>query len=227
VWSVNQGQFRLVVVLDQAPPELVRLVGYCESITAGIALDLITVTAYAVNGVQILVPQRIARDQEASEKVDAPTAPPARKGWSSSGAAGFAASIAQAPSQHQAGVRQLYEWAVLLERDGLVRHHTYHRVGGSLTLLPWLMRKDRGLVTLWNDHGPYISFWRTVFEQRAPSSIGQIERIMHPTKIGQGNTIRDISSELLVHLPPHIASRLASPHDKASPAFDCQVRGDR
>ncbi|HKN45016.1 MAG TPA: hypothetical protein VJW23_13935, partial [Propionibacteriaceae bacterium] len=40
------GSFRAVIVLDEAPPELINLVGYLESVTIGLSLDLIAVTSY-------------------------------------------------------------------------------------------------------------------------------------------------------------------------------------
>src|SRR5215216_7741637 len=43
--SLSQGHFRLVLVLDEAPQELVTLVGYLESVTDDLLIDLITVSA--------------------------------------------------------------------------------------------------------------------------------------------------------------------------------------
>ncbi len=40
------GAFRLVFVLDQAPPDLIRLVSYLEAVTDRLVIDLITVSAY-------------------------------------------------------------------------------------------------------------------------------------------------------------------------------------
>ena len=53
--SLAAGAFRLVLVLDEAPQELVQLVGYLESVSAGIVLDLVTVASYDVGDEQILV----------------------------------------------------------------------------------------------------------------------------------------------------------------------------
>ena len=42
-----EGRFRLVLVLDEAPAELVRLVGYLESMSGGLlSIDLIAVSVY-------------------------------------------------------------------------------------------------------------------------------------------------------------------------------------
>src|SRR5439155_18213617 len=56
--SLKDGRFRLVLVLDEAPAELVRLVGYLAAVADRILIDLVTVSAYDVDGSQILVPQR-------------------------------------------------------------------------------------------------------------------------------------------------------------------------
>ena len=56
---LRDGSFRVVIVLDEAPPGLVRLAGYLETIADRIAVDLVTVGAYEVGGTQILPPQRI------------------------------------------------------------------------------------------------------------------------------------------------------------------------
>jgi hypothetical protein len=57
--SLALGRFRLVLVLDEAPAELVRLVGYLASVAEKVLIDLVTVSAYDVNGSRILVPQRV------------------------------------------------------------------------------------------------------------------------------------------------------------------------
>ena len=46
-------------MLDEAPSELVQLVGYLESISTDVVVDLITVSAYEAGSEQILVPQRV------------------------------------------------------------------------------------------------------------------------------------------------------------------------
>jgi hypothetical protein len=53
------GSFRVVIVLDEAPPELINLVGYLEAVTTGLSLDLIAVTSYAIGGHRIAVPRRL------------------------------------------------------------------------------------------------------------------------------------------------------------------------
>ena len=66
--SLESGGFRLVLVLDSAPPELVRLVGYLEAMTAGLVIDLIVVAAYDVGGKTVMVPQRVDPDHAVADR---------------------------------------------------------------------------------------------------------------------------------------------------------------
>jgi hypothetical protein len=69
--SLADGGFRLVIVLDSAPDELIQVVGYLQMVTDKIDIDLVTVTAYAVNGSRVLVPQRIEPARRTREMSDA------------------------------------------------------------------------------------------------------------------------------------------------------------
>lgn len=69
--SLAEGGFRLVIVLDSAPDELVQVVGYLQSVTGKIGIDLVSVAAYDVAGLQVLVPQRIEPGRRARELSDA------------------------------------------------------------------------------------------------------------------------------------------------------------
>jgi hypothetical protein len=49
--ALSEGCLRCVVVIDSAPPDLIELVGYLQEISNDrLSLDLITVSAYDVNG---------------------------------------------------------------------------------------------------------------------------------------------------------------------------------
>ena len=77
--SLADGSFRLVIVLDSAPDELVQVVGYLQSITDKIDINLVTVAVYDVAGSQVLVPQRIEAGPAAARTVRRPgNRPP---GW--------------------------------------------------------------------------------------------------------------------------------------------------
>lgn len=190
------GHFRLVLVLDDAPQELATLVGYLESVTEELLIDLITVSAYQVGSSQVLIPQRV--DAERPPTPEAPKTPSSseHKGYLVEGGADFAAAIEESPEERRPELRRLYEWALRLEQNGLVCLSTYHGIANRWTLLPRLRTEKAGLVTIWNEGGAYLQFWRSVFERRAPSSLPRVEQVA-PVRIGQGNTTRGISDELL------------------------------
>jgi hypothetical protein len=75
---------------------------------------------------------------------------------------------------------------------------TYFGLAGDVSLLPRLKDENVGLVTLWRYSGgkPAISFWRSVFERRAPQSITPTERLIGKP-IGQGTTTSQVTRELL------------------------------
>ena len=197
--SLSDGRFRLVLVLDDAPPELVRLVGYLESIATELAIDLVTVSACSVDGSRILVPQRV--DPERQElQPRAGDEPGPKKAYPISPEE-FAESIEDAPEDQQAPLRQAYEWAKSLETAGVARLFAYQGVTNRKTLLPYLPNKDAGLITIWNTAGTLsISFWRSVFERHAPDSITAIEKLVTSTKIGQGTTLNELNDDLLTAL---------------------------
>lgn len=145
--SLTSGSFRIVFVLDDAPEELVRLVGYLEAVSNKLVIDLIKVSAYDVDGSQILVPQRLDPERFVRD-VGVAVKPPANEGRYSSGAEEFIAAIDRSPAQHQPLLRKLAEWALALEREGLVELGTYRGRSGRLTLLPRLHVEKVGLVTI-------------------------------------------------------------------------------
>lgn len=184
-------------MLDAAPAELVRLVGYLEAVGEQLVIDLVTVTPYDVDGTRIMVPQRVDPER-------VPTPEPSRTGeaprastvLTTTGADEFLAAINAAPAEQQPELRRLGDWAIALERQGLVRLLTARGKSGQPTLQPRLLTDNAGLVTIWTDHGPYITVWRTVFERRAANEIPAVEAAIG-TRIGNGNVIRSISDDAL------------------------------
>lgn len=198
--SLAQGRFRLVIVLDSAPDELVRLTGYLESVTDKLLIDLITVSSYMVDGSQVLVPQRMdAERQRVDPSVNNPPLglPPTPKGQWVEGADAFASTIADASELERPALQRMCEWARALEQEGLVRLGTYHGTANRTTLLPRLITENVGLVTIWNDSGAYLSLHRSVFERRAPQSLLRIEALIAPDRVGRGTVTRKITSEVL------------------------------
>ena len=95
--SLADGSFRLVIVLDSAPDELVRVAGYLQSVTDKIDIDLVTVAVYDVAGSQVLVPQRMEPGRRMRELSD--TQVTARQaGGLHPGSAEFRAVIAELPT---------------------------------------------------------------------------------------------------------------------------------
>ncbi len=193
--NLSQGRFRLILVLDSAPPELVRLVGYFASITDKLLVDLIAVSAYTVNGSQVLVPQRVDPERLATEAEPTPT-PPKATGRVADGAEDFLATIDCVPDDQQPDLRRLHDWAVALERDGLVKLIMYHGKD-QWTLLPRFQPENVGLVTIWNSDGARLQLWRSVFERRAPRSLPHVERLITPVRVGQGSYAPMLSDALL------------------------------
>jgi len=192
---LRTGEFRLVLVLDAAPPELVRLVGYLEAIGGAVVIDLVSVSAYEVEGSRVIVPQRVEPERVLGQPRRGAGDSSRSSGYLVDGADDFEASIEHAATEHRAHLIKLVRWARQLEAEGLVWLRTYHGKG-RLTLLPRLVADDAGLVTIWNDSGAYISLWRTVFERRAPESIEPVETLLS-TRIGTGNVVRDLRDEVL------------------------------
>ncbi len=200
--SLEQGRFRLVLVLDEAPEELVRLVGYLEAVADKLVIDLVTVAAYDVAGSQVLVPQRVDAERRPVAPASPPSSPqPATTGRYVEGAQDFLATIEDAAEEHRPGLRRLAEWALSLEREGVARLGTYHGVlhaaSRRWTLLPYVRGDNATLATVWNDRGPYLTLYRSVFERRAPASLPRVEQLVAPGRVGKGTVAREPSDELL------------------------------
>jgi hypothetical protein len=194
--TLADGSFRLVIVLDSAPDELLQVIGYLELITDKIDIDLVTVTAYDASGSRVLVPQRVEPARRVRELSDAQLND-RQAGILYPGSAQFRASIADAPPDRHDLLERLADWADTLDRDGLVRLSTYRGKSGMISLLPRLASDNAGLVTIYNDlKSAYVQFWRGVFERRAPSSIAAVEAAAG-IELKRGNWTPHISDELL------------------------------
>ena len=128
--SLAGGAFRLVLVLDQAPAELVQLIGYLESISTGVVVDLITVSAYDIGSEQILVPQRVDPEHvDANVVVARPaaaTAQTASRAKPIDGTEPFEQAITQASPDDQQALRRLLDWARALEQRQLASLKSVH-----------------------------------------------------------------------------------------------------
>jgi hypothetical protein len=194
--SLAEGAFRLVIVLDSAPDELVQVVGYLRSITDKIEVDLVTVTAYDVAGSQVLVPQRIEPGRRARELSDA-RVKVRQSGTLHRGSTEFRSVITNLEPARRQILERLTDWAETLEADWLVKLATYRGKSGMTTLLPRLISDDAGLVSIYCVNGSaLLQFWRSVFDRRAPLSVPAVEAAAS-TQMRQGNTTRDFPESLL------------------------------
>ena len=194
--SLADGGFRLVIVLDSAPDELIQVVGYLQMVTEKIDVDLVTVTADEVNGSRVLVPQRIEPARRTREMSDA--AVNARQsGTQTEGSRDFRGAIDQAPPEFRDDLARLTEWAESLEAEGLARLATRSGISGLTSLKPLLHSGGVALVTITCDlRSSYMQFFRSVFERRAPEAIPAVEAALG-AKISQGNSTRAFTEQLL------------------------------
>ena len=194
---LREGRFRLVFVLDEVPTELMTLVAYLEHVTDKLMIDLVAVNSFDVSGTSVVLPQRATPEQHEV------TVRKKRRGESGTlypGGKRFEESISQAPPESHEKLHRLLQWAREIEKQGFVRLATYEGKGAKrFTLLPRLKVENVGLVTIWNERGASIAFWRSVFENKAPEFIEPIEKLLG-ARLGQGSTTRSITEDILATL---------------------------
>jgi hypothetical protein len=194
--NLRHGRFRLVLVLDEVPTELIRLVGYLARIGGGLTIDLLTVSMYEVNGSQVLVPQRVDPDRAALESSSSAPSSAASKATQVKGAAEFITGIADAVGPDRERLDMLVAWATQLEADDLARLVT--TLGITVLSLKPVLPHGSGLATIWfypSGHGS-VSLWRTALERRAPSSLKKIEAVMGKPVV-EWKEIEPVTTELL------------------------------
>lgn len=194
---LREGRFRLVFVLDDVPTELMTLVAYLEHVTDKLMIDLVAVNSFDVDGTSVVLPQRVTPERHEV------TVKEKRRGKSGTlyrGSERFEQSISQAPPESHESLHRMLRWARSIEDRGWVRLATFEGKGAKrFTLLPRLVVENVGLVTIWNDGGAYLQFWRSVFNKKAPSFIDRIEKLAG-TRVGQGNTTSNAGQQLLTAL---------------------------
>jgi hypothetical protein len=198
--SLDAGRFRLVLVLDEVPDELLRLIAYLEAVTADrLLIDLVTVASYRIGDTEVIVPQRV---DAARRLVELPASAPSADGHDGRFVEGVEESdesIAAARDDQRPQLQRLRDWAVGLQREGLATLQTFQgRVSNRRNLLPRLRDERVGFVTIYNTGGvPSLQLFRKVFERRAPKTLPEIERLVAPQSLGQGTVAKNISNELL------------------------------
>lgn len=192
--SLATGRFRLVIVLDDAPHELIRLAGYLELIGEHLVIDLVTVKAYDVAGSRIVVPQRV--DPEDLVVTVAAKPPTGFVTTYVEGGADFAAEIESAPEGARPALRTLYEWARQLEIDGVARLRTT-RGRGRFVLIPRVTGEEVGIVSIWNDRGAFINIFGSVAARRAARAHRRLLELVPADVLGGAKNWTDFSPELL------------------------------
>lgn len=209
--SLETGRIRLVLVLDEAPADLVRVVGFLEAVADGLVIDLITVAAYDIGENRILVPQRVdpldtPRTEALFPKVPAVITP---------GADGFRTWAREAPEDRRAPLTELLEWALALEGEGLANLSTTHDARGGCHLRVWLPGEQRGLVTIWNEAS--VALWTTAMAQRSPQTLRRLERHFSPDPVPK-NLARGVTAEMLTELRAAYAEAVGGARSAVSTA---------
>lgn len=171
------GTARLVLVLDEAPRELLHLAAYLEAVTDRLVVDLITVTRYEIGDEVAMVPRRVDPGREREEQRSSGSTRQSTAQYLE-GADEFVAAIETAPEEHQPELRELVDWARSLERDGLADLGT--TLGKIYTgLRVRLPGEGTGPVTIWKT-GPTVQLWGSVLHTHAPNSVPEIEKALAP-----------------------------------------------
>jgi len=208
--SLADGGFRLVIVLDSAPDELIQVVGYLQLVTDKIDIDLVTVIAYEVKGSRVLVPQRIEPARRTREMSDAAVSA-RQSGTQTDGSREFRNAIDQVAPEFRDDLARLTDWAESLEAEGLARLATRSGISRISSLKPLLHSEGVALVTITCDvKSAYMQFFRSVFERRAAEAISAVEAALG-TKITQGNSTRTFTEELLTALTDAYRQAHANP----------------
>lgn len=192
--SLASGRFRLVIVLDEAPDDLVRLVGYLETVTDRLVIDLVTVAAFEVGGQQVVVPIRVEPERWRADRALRPEVSPDE----SSEVAGllpFRDALVQAPAARRAFLEAACQWAVRLEERHLARLVTYAGTYG--TILRVYIPGDMSLATLnVSPTSGSMQLFRSVFDRRAPGALVRVEELIGKP-VTQGTAVYDPSPAVL------------------------------
>lgn len=197
--SVATGAFRLVIVLDSAPNDLVELAGFLGMVTRDrLLVDLVVVSAYEVAGVPVMVPQRVDPERPDVEERPSPSSGVARAGPSRSvepGAEAWFEIARELRPQDEPTIARLERWAATIKDERLADLGK-----GSTSLLVRLRPEAAGLVAFYvTEAKVFGQFYRSSIERRAPNLLPEIERLVG-REIGQGTGMPAVSDELLAAL---------------------------
>jgi hypothetical protein len=200
--ALQSGSFRLVLVLDQVPQELIKLVGYLEAVTQDLVIDLVAVSSYDIAGRRVVVPQRVEPDRlPRADLALSVTGGKSRSpvGELVAGLDAFRQRALTAPADHRQTLEKLVRWAERISEARLAEVGTYFGKRGEVVLLPRLLPERSGLASMycWPDGKPSVQLWRSVFERRAPESMARVTSATEGIEIGQGAMVSVITEQLL------------------------------
>lgn len=184
--SLRAGRFRLVIVLDQVPKELVRLIGFLEQATQSLVIDLVTVSSHSVAGQLIVVPQRVEPERDFVREREQPDVKgPESKPSYSTGCETFDAAIATAKPEVQGALQEFSRWTRELVERGEAK--AVSAQGNTFTTLkPIISGDDASAVSAWIGPGAPFAIHRTVVARIAQ---GVLEQLDH--ELGLGETAKN------------------------------------
>ena len=187
---LDRGDFRLVLALDGAHPELERILAYLDSITTSeVTIDLITLPMYKVEGTQVVQPERVALRLDAADDIARPT------GAVTPGSFAFRESIAYVSGEASLQFEHLISWAEEIANSPNITLTSF--AGASPTLILYVEQSELVMVSILNvRQEPRIAVYRPAFEHHAPNSLGRVEKAIAPKRVGHGNYIEEITSEV-------------------------------
>ena len=144
------------------------------------------------------------------------------------GTDGFRWAIGQLPFAKQAAATRLADWALGVEKEGVVRLEWVRRrrLGVLQKLaLPLDNPRDRNCLAIFTCkmESVYLQLWRSLFDKCAPGSIEKVRAILGAA-IGQGTRYHDIPEELLDALADAYREAAVTPGDHALGGGGCGYR---
>ena len=175
---LKEGRFRLVIVLDEAPPELTTLVAYLEHVTDDkLVIDLVVVSNFDIGGAPVMIPQRVTPERheavvEQTQSTGRRRDPPDRY----PGIEKFEDLFGDPLSDK---VDETLQWARDLEERGLASlRTTIGRRNQTLHLRP---KGESGGLTLWRSgekNDVEVMTWaKSVFKRKAPDSSKEMQEL--------------------------------------------------
>ena len=174
------GSFRIVIVLDDAPPQLVSLIGYLDLFTTkDLSLDLVTVSAYDIKDEHFLIPQRIDPEHAIQPEPATETtvhSRPSRRATATKGSAPFRKFVAQSASpDHRTNGQRIADWADGLENEGICR--VYSKEGGGWSRIRLHLLDENKTFAHFESDGQGAWLYPTVIQRRAPAMLDRIREL--------------------------------------------------